>query len=705
MSTKLSSHHIAIDSQGYILAGSPTQPGRTMQRNTVFGNRFASGDRDYTDLSFWWYWAQTDWSGGIKNNRAWEDDAKFWWSTNIDTFSNPGSFQLPYHMALAIAPADITYGVTDLTAGTNCSVAGTATSFVGTDDGSVIGKAAVFKFTALSSYTEIAGSDFGGSNNQVNQILGHKENAWILTGGAANTWAISYYDGSSMNDVTANAITAVTGSDFKMPHAGCELGGDLYIGGNDAGDASYVFIVKTSDSGANFSSIVELDSDAKVSDIIGYKGDLYYLLFSDGTFTLKKYDIANTADTTLYSFKNVSPRLTQLGGRLLFESAGNLVITVPHSVGGEVWFYNGSDLWRAYYDSEEKKNLSEQTEATSYLREGGAVKDGIIYWGNLVFDGTSFHNYIKGVNDDAGVDPFVPMFVTADNIFYWHGEASGSFKRAYYEADGTYKSSDNENFIVFCEDQNVSTIKKLAHSATIIFEKLEANEEIIIQYSTDGGATYTELGTADYANDGDSVTQKTFNFGDDVVYNKIIYKVFLNSDGTSTPVFKDISTQFLPIPDYQYRWNLRLDCTDGFLLLNDKSKDIKKGEDLRHSLRTSFMKKELVEFEDIDYAETKINDAEPEKTDTTITVDSTDGFPEQGRLRIEDEEILYTGKTRTTFTGCTRGYRGTNAADHADNDVVSNKYKVLITDYKESIPLANEAKVGEFIIDIELIEA
>ena len=42
---------------------------------------------------------------------------------------------------------------------------------------------------------------------------------------------------------------------------------------------------------------------------------------------------------------------------------------------------------------------------------------------------------------------------------------------------------------------------------------------------------------------------------------------------------------------------------------------------------------------------------------TTITVASTSGFDEQGRIIIDDEVISYTGTTATTFTGCTRGKR------------------------------------------------
>jgi len=51
-------------------------------------------------------------------------------------------------------------------------------------------------------------------------------------------------------------------------------------------------------------------------------------------------------------------------------------------------------------------------------------------------------------------------------------------------------------------------------------------------------------------------------------------------------------------------------------------------------------------------------------SNTTITVVSTTAFSSTGTIKIEDEEITYTGKTATTFTGCTRGVNSTTAASH-----------------------------------------
>jgi hypothetical protein len=54
---------------------------------------------------------------------------------------------------------------------------------------------------------------------------------------------------------------------------------------------------------------------------------------------------------------------------------------------------------------------------------------------------------------------------------------------------------------------------------------------------------------------------------------------------------------------------------------------------------------------------------------TTITVGSTTGFSATGQICIDTEVVSYSGKTSTTFTGCTRGYESTAAA-HADGTTV-----------------------------------
>jgi hypothetical protein len=56
---------------------------------------------------------------------------------------------------------------------------------------------------------------------------------------------------------------------------------------------------------------------------------------------------------------------------------------------------------------------------------------------------------------------------------------------------------------------------------------------------------------------------------------------------------------------------------------------------------------------------------------TTISVANTSCFPTSGYFTIDEEAIKYTGKTGTTFTGCTRGSDGTSAVSHVNGSDVS----------------------------------
>jgi hypothetical protein len=58
-------------------------------------------------------------------------------------------------------------------------------------------------------------------------------------------------------------------------------------------------------------------------------------------------------------------------------------------------------------------------------------------------------------------------------------------------------------------------------------------------------------------------------------------------------------------------------------------------------------------------------------SDTTITVNSTTGYPPKGTLTIETEYLTYTGTTATTFTGVTRGTNSSISQAHANNTKVN----------------------------------
>ena len=88
---------------------------------------------------------------------------------------------------------------------------------------------------------------------------------------------------------------------------------------------------------------------------------------------------------------------------------------------------------------------------------------------------------------------------------------------------------------------------------------------------------------------------------------------------------------------------------------------------------------------------------------TTITVVSTTGFPTAGQIRIESEVITYTGITPTTFTGCTRGARGSANAAHSTGVAVTKIQSPVAntavpmymntTDFSNSVSLVDTTKL------------
>lgn len=79
---------------------------------------------------------------------------------------------------------------------------------------------------------------------------------------------------------------------------------------------------------------------------------------------------------------------------------------------------------------------------------------------------------------------------------------------------------------------------------------------------------------------------------------------------------------------------------------------------------------------------------------TTVTVASTASFTSSGIIGIDDELIAYTGKTATTFTGCTRAFESTTAASHADGAAVKQYITAASHNVQSAAIIAIETKVG-----------
>lgn len=70
--------------------------------------------------------------------------------------------------------------------------------------------------------------------------------------------------------------------------------------------------------------------------------------------------------------------------------------------------------------------------------------------------------------------------------------------------------------------------------------------------------------------------------------------------------------------------------------------------------------------------------------DTTIRVQSTEGFPDAGVIRLDGEGIIYTAKTATQFTGCTRRSGYYNSSPLSSDTVHSVGATIWLGEYSRS---------------------
>ncbi|MHA1868107.1 MAG: hypothetical protein ACTSXD_08560 [Candidatus Heimdallarchaeaceae archaeon] len=103
------------------------------------------------------------------------------------------------------------------------------------------------------------------------------------------------------------------------------------------------------------------------------------------------------------------------------------------------------------------------------------------------------------------------------------------------------------------------------------------------------------------------------------------------------------------------------------------------------------------------HAEDKI-ETSPSAGSTTINVYDTSTFDDSGTLIIDSEQITYTGKTSTSFTGCTRGANSTTATSHSKNAKVYN-YPNNVHLYPEGyIILDSQSSINKFTPGTKLVK-
>jgi len=692
-----SKYHAALDGQGLLLQGAPDRLAYQQGQAPIYGTRFASGDRSYNDLSQWWYFVQTSWSAGFKDSVSWADDAKYYYATNIDAWSENGAIKL------ARKPVSNNDFSEDVVCGAEIDVNGTTRKYVGTAD-NASSEPLIYEDTG--TWNDIFAGQSTSNQNRISQISGRAGIMWISTVGVGNTNVVVTWSGSAFTDQSAYIITALAGVWSGIGSSRCHVHyqGTTYVFVDDSTNDRYALVSTTSTNPTGAGNWTKVFDATGVNGLpiscAVYNGIIYYMVYGGTRMELHAWSIADAVDTLVATFDNISAETWGVGDTMMRVLGGKLIITIPPK---EVWQIDGSTLTRIYRADDYKYN-NFNTEAKAYLNKGFVIADNKAFWGNLMYDTQYFFNTWKDLADTVDASVY-PLFVDSTGIIYLTDSVDDSILYSYTLTGSAYKGSTTKNYLVFNNFDLVSGVDKLAYSLTLIFKPFASGQSITIEYllgELTTGASWTELGTASYAIDGGSVTDKTFYFGDSTTFKKMWIRVQMVGGGSDTPTLNDVIMEYLPVPTYKKVWSLNVNCGDDVKRLDGALVDTV-GRELKGRLERAWWTKSVLDFQDVDYATTLLNGA-LNSSATTITVDDTQDFPEQGRFRVDNEEITYTGKTPTTFTGCSRGARSTRAVAHSNDAVVNNAYKVIITELSSRIPVILEDKEIEYVVGIGLRE-
>lgn len=683
-------YSLALNSKGYILKQAPDFPLYTKRVIQTQVDRLAISDIEYSDFSGanLFYVAQTDWSAGIKDQKKWLDDGKFLYSKNIDPYSEQGSLRL--EKALSQKGTDLATG-SEVKCSMYGEVNGSEDLFAGTTDADSDSKPRIYRFDA--DWVSVGAGAFAGTNqNIVSQMLSHLGDLWIFTVGVGNTEVVESWDGTTWTDHSAAIITAGTFANLSSSRCAASLGGTLYFG-VDRGSSDEVALM--SYDGATFTEEEYFVSEGRIVSIAAYGSLIYYLLARPNTFELRVFDPSTSVTTSVRTFENTTRELSGVGNKFLRVFKGNLIVTIP---GDRIFSFNGSSL-SLIFEQEELRDASDD-DTRVVLFYGAVEKDNKLFWYNLIYDGEVFFNYKTG--SDEGLD-LVPLGGDGAGNFVY-GDQSDLV--AVYTDASTYKATDNDQFLVMSEMDQVSSIDKFLDSISIIFDELDAGTEIEIDYSINNRTTWTTLGSVN-ATDNPSQTKAEFRPTSNIQYNKIWIKVKLNTtNSANTPKVNDVILAYKPIPDFKLRWSFTLDASRQISLLN-KQQEQRTGEEVKGELWNLMDLKQKVVFEDVDYFECTLENAMA-VADTSAKINTKKPIPRSGRIRAVTsgyvEEMTFTSASNDKIQGITRAARGTIARAYAANVVLKNDYDAYVDIVGEQIIVTDENNT-ESRVQVVLTEA
>ncbi len=219
-------YNVAINGKGYIFRGSPDKPAYLRDILPSQVDRLAISDLSYSDFAgqTLFYNAQTDWSAGAKDDRTWKDDAKFYYSSNIDAHSEAGAIKLASGLALK----------KDFTEDVNCgeygNVGGTSYHFIGTRLPSYNVQPVIYRSTDGTTFSDISNSIMSKYRTDVSCLKTINSILWATTLGAGQVDVVQSYNGTAFTDYSAAILAASSLVSILNSSVINNVGNDIYAG-------------------------------------------------------------------------------------------------------------------------------------------------------------------------------------------------------------------------------------------------------------------------------------------------------------------------------------------------------------------------------------------------------------------------------------------------------------------------------------------
>ena len=283
------------------------------------------------------------------------------------------------------------------------------------------------------------------------------------------------------------------------------------------------------------------------------------------------------------------------------------------------------------------------------------------------------------------VDEYIKYFGKTENTFYGLTRGASSTTAAAYKSAGNIGISSVDyyaqtmsaldisagTFTVKGASEKTVTISWPAETLSTVINSINsANAGVTASLSPDGRIKLVgSAGTVVTVTNGTSDFASKLNFGKGIVSSTKLSELGITSGTFSlngipfTYSSSDTVNQVINSINQNSNVNLKARLTtDGFVEIYSPDGSSWHSTSELHT--------------------TSLVSAVTDKSDdnSSITVASTDGFPSVGIIRIGSEDIAYTGKTSTTFTGLTRGYNITIAASHSSGAPITDEPNWAISD-------------------------